>query len=190
MTHNDYINQTFKAQNYTIKKLEKGEYDNCIFSNCVLSNTDLSAIIFNECIFDNCDLSMANLKDTALRSVKFKQCKLLGLRFDDCNEFLISFEFDTCVLNFSSFYKLKIKNTQFNACKLEEVEFVATDLTSAVFKNCDFRKAAFEGTILEKADLRSSFNFSINPETNKINKAKFSKQNIVGLLDKYNITIE
>ncbi len=70
------------------------------------------------------------------------------------------------------------------------MEFVATNLTNAVLKNCDFRKVAFEGKILEKADLRTSFNFSINPETNKINKAKFLKQNIIGLLDKYNITIK
>jgi uncharacterized protein YjbI with pentapeptide repeats len=112
------------------------------------------------------------------------------LRFDDCNKFLLSFEFENCILNFSSFYKLKIKNTHFNNCKLEEVEFVGTDLTNSVFKNCDFRKAAFENTLLEKADLRTSFNFSINPETNKISKAKFSKQNIIGLLDNYKIIVE
>jgi uncharacterized protein YjbI with pentapeptide repeats len=94
------------------------------------------------------------------------------------------------MLNLSSFYRLKLKGTKFTDCKLEEVDFVEADLTSAVFKNCDLGRAIFDNTLMEKVDLRTSFNFSINPESNHINKGKFSYQNIAGLLDKYNITIE
>jgi hypothetical protein len=43
---------------------------------------------------------------------------------------------------------------------------------------------------LEKADFRTAFNYSINPETNRIKKAKFSKEGLNGLLDKYDIEIE
>ena len=35
-----------------------------------------------------------------------------------------------------------------------------------------------------------AFNFSINPEINNLKKARFSTQNIVGLLDKYKIIVE
>ena len=115
---------------------------------------------------------------------------MLGLRFDDCNTFALALEFDACVLNFSSFYKLNLRDTVFKDCKLEEVEWIGTDLSQAVFRQCDFRNAIFENTILENADLRTAFNFSIDPETNRISKAKFSLTNIAGLLDKHKLVIE
>jgi len=50
--------------------------------------------------------------------------------------------------------------------------------------------AIFENTILEKADFRTSLNYSIDPENNRIRKAKFSILEISGLLDKYDIEID
>jgi fluoroquinolone resistance protein len=70
------------------------------------------------------------------------------------------------------------------------VDFTNSDLTGLVFENCNLFGAIFENTILEKVDFRTSFNYSINPEINRIKKAKFSMVGIVGLLDKYNILIE
>jgi uncharacterized protein YjbI with pentapeptide repeats len=64
------------------------------------------------------------------------------------------------------------------------------DLTASVFDNCDFTRAIFENTIIEKTDFRTSFNYSINPEINRIKKAKFSLSGIIGLLAKYDIDIE
>jgi fluoroquinolone resistance protein len=43
---------------------------------------------------------------------------------------------------------------------------------------------------LEKADLRTAYNYSIDPSINKIKKAKFSLPGVVGLLSKYDIEIE
>lgn len=182
--------RSFLNEDYTEKQPAKGEYENCTFTGCNFSNTDLSGYSFPECEFRDCDFSMAKLKDTVFRDVKFKNCKLLGLHFGDCNPFLLSFEFKGCLLNFSSFYRLKIKDTRFEDCKLEETEFVETDLTGAVFKNCDLRGAVFENAVLEQADFRTAFNFSIDPEMNRMNKAKFSAHNLGGLLNKYNIFIE
>ncbi len=187
----EYIeDQNFKGQNYTTNALAKGEYNNCAFINCTFLNADLKDISFVECTFDNCDLSNAQLKNAAFRDINFTNCKLMGLHFDDCNGFLIAFNFDNCLLNYASFYKLKLKNTRFNQCRLGDVSFEKTDLSNAVFSNCDLNKAVFENTQLENADFRTAFNFSINPEINNLKKAKFSTQNIAGLLDKYKIIIE
>ena len=190
MTNQYTENKTFKNNNYSEAGLGKGEYENCTFFNCIFTNTDLSEIKFIECDFDTCDLSNAKLIGTAFQDIVFRNCKLFGLHFDDCNTFLLSFRFEECILNFSSFYKLKIKNTYFKDCKLEEVEFVETDLTNSIFQNCDLNRAVFGNTILEKTDFRTSINYSIDPKTNRIRKAKFSVQGIVGLLDKYDIFIE
>ncbi|UKJ08448.1 pentapeptide repeat-containing protein [Solitalea lacus] len=182
--------ETYKDINYIDHPLPKGEYENCRFSNCNFSTSNLSSIVFIDCEFDYCDLSMAKINETAFREVKFKKCKLMGLRFDTCNQFLLAFSFEGCMLNFSSFYKLKIKGTHFADCRVEEVDFVETDLTKALFKDCDLRMTVFENTLLEQADLRTAINFSINPEINNINKARFSTHNIIGLLDKYNIVVD
>lgn len=183
------VDKTFKGENYTEKALPIAEYENCAFSNCTFANTDLSGITFLECVFEDCDLSMANLTGTAFRDVTFRGCKMLGLHFDDCNLFLLSFNFEGCTLNFSSFFQLKLKNIQFKDCKLEDVDFVEADLTNAVFKDCNLQKAVFDHTILEGADFRTAVGFAIDPDSNKIKKAQFSTQNIAGLLLKYNITI-
>ena len=182
--------QDFQDIDYSEQKLAKADYENCIFVNCIFSNTSLSEINFVECRFENCDLSMADISKTGFREVQFKDCKLLGLHFEHCNTFLLSVAFESCLLNLSSFYQLSLSGTKFMNCSLQEVDFGETDLTGSTFKNCDLSGAMFDRTMLEKADLRTSFNFSIDPEKNQIRKAKFSKTGIVGLLGKYDIEIE
>lgn len=182
--------ETFDKINFTETPFETGEYDRCTFVNCDLSHVDLSDCKFDECTFIKCNLSVVKLKLTALREVNFKDCKLLGLRFDDCNEFGLSVSFDTCVLNLSSFYKTRMIKTIFKNCQLKETDFTECDLTSAVFDNCDLSSATFDHSNIEKADFRTSYNYSIDLENNKIKKAKFSYSGILGLLDKYDIEID
>ena len=180
----------FEKQDFTATQLPIADYENCVFVNCGLSNADLSKRVFLECEFNLCDLSTAKLSGTAFKNVKFKDCKLLGLHFENCDPFLFEVDFDNCFLNLSSFYKLKLKKTRFKSSNLSEVDFTEADLSNCLFDNCDLTGAAFENTILEKADLRTSRNYMIDPELNKIKKAKFSIQGIAGLLAKYDIEIE
>lgn len=84
---------------------------------------------------------------------------------------------------------MKLKQTVFKNSQLYEVDFTECDLSSASFDNCDLAGAIFKDTILEKADFRTAFNYSIDPELNRIKKAKFSRSGIAGLLDKYDIEI-
>lgn len=170
--------------------LTKGEYENCTFNNCNFADNDLSECKFTNCTFNDCNLSLTKLDRTAFWDVLFKDCKMLGLRFYNCNEFGLSFSFDGCQLDHSSFFKTKIKKTIFENSQLQEIDFTECDLTSAVFDNCNLTRAIFDHTILEKADFRTSYNYSIDPEINRIKKAKFSILGISGLLEKYNIDIE
>lgn len=183
-------NKVFKGINYQEVPLAKGEYENCSFLNCLFINADLSSITFIDCLFDKCDLSMANIKSTAFRDVRFANSKMVGLNFEECNSFLISFSFEECFLHLGSFYKLKLKETSFKNCNLQEVDFTESNLSGAIFDNCDLSRAIFGKTNLEKADFRTSYNYSIDPEMNRINKAKFSRMGVLGLLDRYNIDVE
>ena len=115
---------------------------------------------------------------------------MLGLRFDTCDSFGLSLKFEGCFLNHSSFYELKLKNMLFKDSQLQEVDFVSCDLSTTVFDNCDLALAAFNETNLEKVDFRTSYNYSFDPEKNRIKKAKFNISGLSGLLKKYDLEIE
>src|SRR5690606_3241242 len=184
---NLYIQDETFDRNQT---LTKGEYENCIFNGCNLADKNLSEFKFTDCSFNSCNLSLAKLNNTSFCNVKFKDCKMLGLQFDTCNAFGFSVSFEDCQLNYASFFKTKIKKTIFKNSQLQETDFVEADLTSAVFDNCNLMQAVFDSTILEKADFRTAYNYSINPETNRIKKTRFSIEGIPGLLHTYDIDIE
>lgn len=182
--------KTFAKTDYSKSPLQIGDYENCIFSDCNFANADLSDINFYECRFISCNVSMAKLMKTAFRDVQFKDCKLLGLHFQNCSDFLFSVSFENCILNLSSFYQRNLKKTIFKNSSLQETDFTEADISNSVFDNCDLAMAIFDHTVLEKADLRTSYNYSIDPELNVIKKAKFAVAGIAGLLDKYDIEIE
>jgi len=180
----------FDKIDFTAGILHKGEYEGCVFTGCNFSGATLAGCSFVSCTFDGCNLSMAKLAGTALREVQFKNCKMLGLRFDECNDFGLSVSFDRCILDHSSFYQAKLKKTVFKDTQLHEADFTEADLSASVWNGCDLAGAVFDRTLLEKADFRTAYNYSIDPEHNRIKKAKFSLPAVTGLLHKYNIDIE
>jgi fluoroquinolone resistance protein len=54
------------------------------------------------------------------------------------------------------------------------MDFAESDLSHSVFANYDLDGSIFDNTNLEKADLRSAFNYNIDPDKDRIRKAKFS----------------
>ena len=178
--------QTFKA----VANLEKAEYENCHFFQCAFNEINLNNYSFSECIFEACDLSNVKIANTSFKDVQFLQCKLLGLKFEEVNPFLLNVSFHNCTLNFASFYKLTLKSTLFENCSLQEVDFSGTDLSDSTFDNCDFSASIFDGTILKNVNFITSFNFSIDPSRNQLTKAKFSKENCLGLLNHLKIEIK
>jgi uncharacterized protein YjbI with pentapeptide repeats len=133
---------------------------------------------------------MAKLTETGLQEVQFKRCKLVGVTFEYCDDFLLSFSFEACNLSFTSFHQKKIEQTQFSECNLEGADFIKAQLKGAVFENCNLQDAKFEQTDLSAADFRTATGFRIDPDLNKISKAQFSRNNIEGLLWKYEVEIE
>ena len=181
---------SFIREDYTREYLEVGEYENCIFKDCDFSDSSLSNCIFIDCLFESCNLSLVKLTETAFQNIRFRDNKMLGLHFDNCNKFGLSLTFDGCNLMNSVFYQLKLKKTIFKNCNLKEADFTSSDLFEANFHNCDLSGTLFDNTNLEKADFRTSFNYSLDPERNRIKKAKFSIDGLRGLLYKYDIIIE
>jgi uncharacterized protein YjbI with pentapeptide repeats len=171
-------------------KINNREFEDCIFKNCDFSNSDFSYNMFVDCEFIDCNLSMLQLGSTGLKTISFKNCKLLGIQFHTCDDFLFGVHFEECVLDYASFANKKMPKTKFNSCSLKEVTFIGTNLTNAVFENCNLDNAIFNETQLAGADFTTAYNYKIDPEFNPMKKAKFSTVGIPGLLDKYDIKIE
>lgn len=182
--------KTFEKVSFIDKIVNNREFEDCVFKNCDFSNSNFGNNTFMDCEFIDCNLSMTNLTGTSLKTVHFKECKLLGIQFHLCTDFLFSVSFQDCVLDYSTFANKKMPKTMFNNCSMKEVSFIGTHLTNSTFENCNLDNAIFNETQLAGADFRTAFNYKIDPEFNPMRKAKFSTQGIVGLLDKYDIKIE
>ncbi|RJE71527.1 pentapeptide repeat-containing protein [Reichenbachiella sp. MSK19-1] len=189
MSDGYFDEQIYTTVDFGAESWESGEYVDCTFKNCNMSGLDLSGDTFATTEFIGCDLSMSKLAHTSFKEVHFKDCKLMGLHFDDCNPFLLDFVFEGCVLDFSSFFRLNIKKTRFENCKMEKVDFTQTDLTQSLFKECNLSQAVFDRSGLEKCDFRTAYGYALDPDINAIKGAKFSKEGAIGLLSKYKIDI-
>ena len=181
--------QHYKNSDFTVEKFQLIEYENCSFEQCKFSDLNLRGASFENCTFKRCDLSNLKVTGVPFRQVSFEDCKMLGIHFHASNPFLLEFSFNSCQMDYCSFYSLKIKKTKFIASKLTEVDFTQADLSGAEFQNSDLSGAAFDRTELLSTDFRNASNYTIDPELNRIKAAKFDLDGLPGLLGKYKIKI-
>jgi uncharacterized protein YjbI with pentapeptide repeats len=83
-----------------------------------------------------------------------------------------------------------MKKATFDGSKLRENHFTNTCLISADFRSVDLAGTVFHNCDLSKADFSGASQYDIDPQTNKIKKAKFSLPEAVRLLRGFDITIE
>ncbi len=182
--------QTFTKITTDAIASHKRTFENCKFISSDLSYADLSGMVFIDCYFEGCNLSLIRLSDTGLQNIQFKDCKLTGADFSKSRDFLFEVNFNNCILDNAIFYKKKNKGAKFTDCSMIETDFTEADLTDVQFNNCNLNRAFFNRTTLKNADLRTSYNFIIDPDINILKKARFSVHGLPGLLAKYDIRIE
>jgi len=185
-----HVDGTYEGLDYSSVELEAGDYDHCIFVECTFSKVNLSGRNFANCRFERCDFSMASLKDVALQDIDFKDCKLVGLRFEDCNDFLFSMRCEGSMLDYSSFYNLDLTQSRFRDSVCTEVDFTGANLSDVILEDCDLARSIFEGCNLERTDFTRARNITMDPEKNMMRGAIFSSHNALSLLSKYQIEIE
>ncbi|UWX55261.1 pentapeptide repeat-containing protein [Maribacter litopenaei] len=139
--------------------------------------------------FSECNLSNANIVNTIFKEVSFEHCKMMGMKFEDCNDFLMDFNFLDCTLNYSSFYGLELKRLRLVDSRLLGADFTDCNLTQAEFIRCNLENAIFENTNLSQADFSTSLNIILDPERNDLYHCQFSLENLPGLLGKYKIKV-
>ncbi len=183
------VDQEYSNMDFTSLKSMGKEFDNCTFSNCDFSGAHLSNFQFSECGFNQCNLSMSLTSNTSFQECTFDRCKLIGIAWESCNSFLLSFEFNYCQLNLGSFYQLNLKTSRFLECELHEVDFSESNLEGIQLENCDLKGAIFNESNLRKTNFETASNYSINLEANKVKGAKFSSDGLAGLLEQYQLDI-
>lgn len=185
-----HTDKTFQQIDYSEKVLRNREFVRCHFIGCDFSKADLRTNDFEDCTFETCNLTMVNLQGVGLRNILFKDCKVMGIDFSALNKFMFSFSFENCQLNYSIFYRTKLKKMKFVNSSLREVDFSEADLSDSTFSKCDLLGATFSGTNLEKVDFRTATNVILDPDNNKMKKAKFTIHQLEFLLSKYQLDIE
>jgi len=86
--------------------------------------------------------------------------------------------------------ELDLKHLTFEDCLIKEANFGEADLTDVKFVRCDLTESDFLHTNLTGADFRTSKNYAINLNDNKVEGAKFTFPEALSLLRSYNIIIE
>lgn len=164
-------------------------HEACQFRNCNFERQYFTNYKFIDCYFENCNLSLLEAEGIMLQDCQFENCKIVGFQFSKATSFNISFSFNNCILDHSSFYGLNINKTIFKDCSIKEVDFENTDLRLSIFDNCNLERTIFHNTNLQQADFRTAYNYILDPDANKIKAAKFSKEGLAGLLVKHQIKI-
>ena len=166
------------------------DYENCTFRYCDFTQCDFMAVTFIDCNFFDCNFNDTKINYVSLRGAFFTKCNFTNVNFAMTDQVIYDFGFKDCLLDYAKFYKLKLKKMQFINCSMVSVDFMESDLSEVLFDNCNLRLAVFERTIANKADFVTSYNYTIDPEKNKLKKAQFSIDGLKGLLMKYDIVVK
>ena len=190
MNEKFFEQELYTKEDYAEKPLRVGEYDHCTFRDCNFAGSDISGCLFIDCSFRGCNLSNLKVTNASFQETRFQECKMLGFRFDECEQLGMTVRFDNCQLDHSSFYQVKLNHTVFKETSLQGVDFTEADLRNTILDRCDLLDASFDHSNLERANLSTALNYSIDPENNRVQGARFSLPAVVGLLDRYKIVIE
>ena len=97
---------------YNEEEVNFKEFECCIFTNCNFSKCVFLAVTFIDCIFNDCTFSGAKINYVAFRTVIFNRCEIKDVNFAMCDKLIFEIAFTNCILDFSKFYTLKIKEQE------------------------------------------------------------------------------
>lgn len=186
-----YENQEFIGLSVLRCEISGISFQDCVFMECDFKEVQWVNCKFRDCCFNRCDLSLASVKDSQFKGVRFKESNLMGVNWAAAAwprvGGLERVDFTRCVLNYASFFGLRLKGRKLAGCTALESDFAEADLTGADCTQTDFQRSRFLNTNLTRADFTGAKNYSISPLLNQIQHAKFALPEALSLL--YNLEI-
>ena len=185
--HND--GKHFTSVDFSQKSLDDHSFSNCTFHCCNFSKSLFRNAAVTSCSFVGCNLSLGILDVCHMQDIHFLDCKIVGVEFFKCCRVFFSVTFKNCLLQYCNFSELNMKSTSFSGSKIKECYFTNTCLNSANFNGTELSGTSFHNCDLCRADFSGATQYSVDPCTNKIKKAKFSLPEVIGLLQGFDIII-
>ena len=166
--------------------VEEVEFHDCIFKTSSFRETTFKDCKFIGFRFVGCNLSLAKVEGSTFSHVCFKDSQLVGVNWALANwserSLLKSFDFYDCVLNYSVFMGMELKEVKMVGCMAKGADFSDADLRGADFSRTDLNASRFMNTNLSGADFSQASNYQIDATQNRLKKAKFSLPEAMSLL--------
>ncbi len=173
MAFDDFISgDEFTSLELEPDSLIDRQFSRCKFISCTFRETDLRSTDFDTCTFLKCNFILPKIEGLVLRNVTFKDSRLMGLPFGECNQFGFSPDFHGCIIDSCMFINLQLRKKEFVRNHFRNTDFMNCDLREASFKDCHFDNALFHNCDLRESDFREAENYSINPDGNKVKGSK------------------
>jgi uncharacterized protein YjbI with pentapeptide repeats len=175
-----FLDATFTGLSIETADLSGRDFQNCTFRRCKLPESRWTETRLEDCLFEDCDLTRMAPKKLALRGVRFKDTRLMGVDWSDISP-LPDVDFEGCDLRYGSFVKLKLRKTRFVRCTAGEVSFVEVDLSEADFQGTAMPGATLQRCVLTKANLTGAKGLLFDPRENQVRGARVDLELAVAL---------
>jgi fluoroquinolone resistance protein len=173
----EFFQQTFRNVASPQKTVQNKDFEDCRFDSCSFQEAEFSACTFRESLFVGCNLSVMKVPNSRFVDVTFQRCKVTGVNWTAAQlsaiGMALTFE-EQCVLDYSVFLGLKLRNTAFRHSTAREVDFTDADLSGCDFSGTDLSGARFNRTNLSKAHLEGAFGYSIDLSANQLTGTRVS----------------
>lgn len=188
----EYTSQEFKKIVLKSGLVSHKEFSDCTFIKCAFNDTIFQGCKFRGCTFNGCDLSLVGLEGCSFANTRFEDSQLISINWTETawatgKVVFKPVDFWGCVLNYSTFIGLNLKNVTLSKCIAYEVSFEEANLTQADCSYTDFLNSRFVRTDLTEADFTGAKNYTIAAGMNTLKKTKFSLPEAMSLL--YNLDI-
>ncbi len=190
MKQADCDNEVHQKKSYLEKDLNNAVFRNCIFESCDFSKAQFLNSKWIDCRFVKCNLSLVKWEGARLQNTQFEECKIVSGNFGLCDRTFLSVGFKKCLIHMANFSDLNLKNISFLASVIRDTHFSHVNLSHYDFRDCDLKASLFHHCDLRGANFLGAVNFSINPLTNQLKNARFSRETAMHLLDYLEIILD
>lgn len=189
----EFYDQSFCDIDCSEEELEGKVFDGCSFESCDFHEATFRKCEFTDCTFVTCNLNFWKVENSKFSSVKFSDCKISGVNWTRAYWLGLSvgspFEFESCLLNSSTFFSLNQTDIVIKGCRAHDVDFREANLSGAKFADTDLTNSLFHNTNLSGANFFDAKNYSIDVTTNKVKNATFCRFEAVSLLESLGINL-
>ena len=169
--------------------LRDARFESCTFEGVDWSGKDVRGARFEDCTFVACDLSNMRTLSLGLQHVTFRGCKLVGFDFSSCNALGFQVHMEDCIVDAANVEATDFRNVTWKGGRAHGADFTGANLEGVVLDGVDLEGALFGQTKLAGADFRTATGWRIRPEENRVKGAKFRRDDLLGLVEGWDLDL-